>query len=93
LLTDKGFDAGKPHACDVIPPIRRNGKLKSATRRARDELVCTLRLDSLFGQRWKVETVHSVIKRKWGDSIRSRLWFLQRREPILLGLVYNIHVV
>ena len=93
LLTDKGFDAGQPHACDVIPPIRRNGKLKSLARRARDELVSALRLDGLFGQRWKVETVHSVIKRKWGDSIRSRLGFLQRREPVLLGLVYNIHVV
>lgn len=93
LLTDKGFDAGKPHACDVIPPIRRNGKLKSAARIARDELVAALRLEGVIGQRWKVETVHSVIKRKWGDSIRSRLWFLQRREPILLGLVYNIHVV
>jgi transposase-like protein DUF772 len=93
LLTDKGFDAGKPHPCDVIPPIRRNGKLKSAARRMRDELVAALRLDGLFGQRWKVETVHSVIKRKWGDTIRSRLSVLQRREPILKGLVYNIHVV
>jgi hypothetical protein len=46
----------------------------------------------LFGQRWKVETVNSVIKRKFGDTIRSRSLRLQRREAIVKALVYNIHV-
>jgi hypothetical protein len=45
----------------------------------------------LFGQRWKSETVHSVIKRLFGDVIRSRSWRLQRREPMLKALVYNLH--
>jgi hypothetical protein len=42
-------------------------------------------------QRWKTETVNSVIKRKFGDTIRSRKRSLQRREPIIKGLVYNLH--
>jgi hypothetical protein len=49
------------------------------------------RLDGLYGQRWKTETVNSVIKRKFGDTIRSRSTRLQLREPIIKALVYNIH--
>jgi hypothetical protein len=48
-------------------------------------------LDGLFGQRWQSETVHAVIKRLFGDVIRSRSWQLQRREPMLKALVYNLH--
>jgi len=57
----------------------------------RDDRVSQARLDALFGQRWKSETVNSVIKRKFGDTIRSRKRRLQRREPIIKGLLYNIH--
>jgi hypothetical protein len=34
----------------------------------------------------------SLIKRKFGDTIRSRKRSLQNREPIVKGLVYNIHL-
>jgi hypothetical protein len=54
--------------------------------------VSAARLDGLFGQRWKVETVISVIKRKFGAAIRSRKYSLQRHEPAIKGLVYNIHL-
>ncbi len=63
------------------------------TRRAwRAELVAAARLDGVFGQRWKSETVISVIKRKFGDAIRARLRRLQLREPVIKGLVYILHV-
>jgi hypothetical protein len=54
--------------------------------------VAAARMDGLFGQRWKTETINSVIKRKFGDTIRSRTVRLQHREPIVKGLIYNIHV-
>jgi hypothetical protein len=54
-------------------------------------LVAAARLDGLFGQRWKAETVHSMIKRKLGDAICSRRVMLQKREPAVKGLVYNLH--
>jgi hypothetical protein len=76
---------------DIIPPVRRHGKLLHPERKARADLVATARLDGLFGQRWKTETVNSVIKRKFGDTIRSRKTQLQMREPIIKALVYNIH--
>lgn len=91
MLADAGFDGERVEALDLIPPIRRHGKLVDPSRKARADLVSAARLDGLFGQRWKTETVNSVIKRKFGDTIRSRKTRLQDREPIVKGLVYNIH--
>jgi len=91
MLADAGFDAKKLSSLDIIPPIRRHGKLVDPDRKARADLVAAARLDGLFGQRWKTETVNSVIKRKFGDTIRSRKTQLQNREPIIKALVYNIH--
>lgn len=91
LLADAGFDSPKLTDRDLAPPIRRGGKLVDPDRKARADLVSQARLDGLFGQRWKSETVHSVIKRLFGDVIRSRSWRLQRREPMLKALVYNLH--
>lgn len=92
LLGDRGFDGRTLHAGDLIPPIRRSGNLLAPARIAQAELVAAARLDGVFGQRWKSETAHSVIKRKMGDTIRSRSLRLQQREPIVKGLVYNLHV-
>lgn len=91
FLGDKGFDAKEITALDLVPPIRRYGKITDPQRQARADLVAQARLDGLYGQRWKSETVNSVIKRKFGETIRSRIWFLQRREALIKGLVYNIH--
>lgn len=91
MLADAGFDAKKLSSLDIIPPIRRHGKLVDPDRKARADLVAATRVDGLFGQRWKAETVNSVIKRKFGDTIRSRKTQLQNREPIIKALVYNIH--
>jgi len=91
MIADAGFDGQSVEEGDLIPPVRRGGNLLNGERKARADLVSQARLDGLFGQRWKTETVHSVIKRKFGDTIRSRKPSLQRREPIIKGLVYNIH--
>lgn len=91
VLTDKGFDGRQVEEGDLVPPIRRNGKLKSSERIARMELVSQARLDGLFGQRWKAETANSVIKRKFGSVTRSHHFWLQRREAMVRALVYNLH--
>lgn len=91
MLADAGFDAQELHPLDIIPPIRRGGNTVDPARKARSDLVSAARLDGLFGQRWKTETVNSVIKRKFGDTIRSRSKRLQACEPIIKALVYNIH--
>ena len=91
LLGDRGFDGGSVREGDLIPPIRRGGNLLDPERIERGEQVQAARLDGIYGQRWKCETVHSVIKRKRGDTVRSRKKSLKRREPALKGLAYNIH--
>lgn len=91
FLGDAGFDGRAVTKRDLIPPIRRNGRLRAPERRARQDLISQARLDGLYGQRWKAETVHSVIKRLFGDTIRSRLIALQTREPIMKALIYNLH--
>lgn len=60
-LADAGFDAQQLSPLDIIPPVRRHGKLSHPERKARADLVASGRLDGLLGQRWKVETVNSVI--------------------------------
>lgn len=82
---------GKPFNGDLIPPVRRGGNRLDPSRKARTDLVAQARLDGVYGQLWNTETVNSVIKRKFGNTIRSRMYHLQRREPIAKGLVYNIH--
>jgi hypothetical protein len=93
LLGDAGLDGVTARASDLIPPIRRGGRAPRGTRAARGELVAAARLAGVFGQRWKCETVHSVIKRKFGDTIRARKACHRRCEPLVKGLIYNIHVL
>jgi hypothetical protein len=91
MMADAGFDGQSVRDDDLVPPVRRGGNLLHPERKERADRVSQARLDGLFGQRWMTETVNSVIKRKFGDTIRSRKRSLQRREPIIKGLVYNIH--
>ena len=92
MRADAGFDGTTVQEGDLIPPVRRGGALIDPARVARAELVAAARLDGVFGQRWKRETVISVIKHKFGDAIRARLRRLQLREPTIKGLVYDLHV-
>lgn len=91
FVADAGFDCQAVTDRDLIPPIRRGGNLIAPERKARADLVAQARLDGAYGQRWKTETVHSVIKRKFGDAICSVLKERQNREPIIKAVVYNLH--
>lgn len=91
LLADSGFESPALQEGDLVPATWRAGKRPHPERQARNELVAQARLDGLFGQRWKTETVNSVIKRRFGSAIRSRRTRLQNREPIVKALLYNLH--
>jgi hypothetical protein len=91
LLADAGFDGRDVEWTDVVPPIRRGGRLRAWSRVLRAELVERAKASGLYGQRWKVETVISVIKRKFGDGVRSRGLRLARREVLAKGVAYNLH--
>jgi hypothetical protein len=91
LLADAGVDGRDVDWTDVVPPIRRGGRLRAWSRVLRAEIVARVKASGLYGQRWKVETVISVIKRKFGDGVRSRKLWLARREVLAKGVVYNLH--
>jgi len=91
VVADRGFDGKGVGPRDLIPPIRRGGALQAAKRRVRAELVEQARLDGVMGQRWKSETVNSVLKRKFGEGVRSRKPSLQKRECRVKALVYNAY--
>ncbi len=44
-----------------------------------------------YGQRWKAETLMSVIKRKWGECLSARVVPMQQLQALLRGVVYNLH--
>ena len=44
-----------------------------------------------YGQRWLVETLMSVVKRKWGERLTARLPAMQGRQALVRGLVYNVY--
>ena len=91
-MADKGFDRAARHPSEIIPPKRRGAWQQRPAYWKKADLVDTARVDGVYGQRWKAETVFSVIKRKFGDTVRSRKPSHQRRETAIKGLVYNLHV-
>ena len=44
-----------------------------------------------YRQRWLVETLMSVVKRKWGERLSARLPAMQEAQALLRGLVYNLY--
>jgi transposase len=91
LLADKGFDGSQARPTDFIRPRRGQHTIRRADRRLRADLTDMAQLDGFMGQRWSIETVISVMKRKSGSSIRSRRELRQRREIGMKALVYNVH--
>jgi hypothetical protein len=43
-----------------------------------------------YRQRWKVETVMSVVKRRHGEALTAKLDQAQRAQALLRGLTYNL---
>lgn len=44
-----------------------------------------------YGQRWKAETLMSVLKRKWGECLSAGRATMQQLQALLRGVVYNLH--
>jgi len=44
----------------------------------------------LYGQRWQIETVNSMIKRNLGSALRARTTVHRRHELLLRVLTHNI---
>jgi len=97
VLADAGYDAEWSHELlrhdlgvrSIIPPLigRRTDKPPAgAYRREMWEAFDR----KTYGQRWQVETVFSMIKRRQGSTVDSRSYWAQCRALLLKALTHNI---
>lgn len=100
LTADAGYDSEKSHTFarekynirTIIPPKvgRRTDKLPSGKWR---KIMATRFNKILYGQRWQVETVNSMLKRNLGSFLRARSYWAQCREMMLRLFVHNVMIV
>jgi hypothetical protein len=100
LLADAGYDSERSHVFareelgirSIIPPLigRRTSKLP----KGRWRRLMRQRFDEeKYGQRWQVETVFSMIKRKLGSALTARNYHSQCRELRLKAITLNIMII
>ncbi len=96
-VMDRGFDGKGNFRLSVpfriIPPIRRGGSIKSWRRTLTYILYLLTKGMGVYGKRWMCETMISVIKRKFSDSIRERKEENKKKSASLMAIAYNIHVI
>jgi hypothetical protein len=46
-----------------------------------------------YGQRWQVETVNSMLKRRLGSALRARQYKTQCQETILRAITHNVMII
>jgi hypothetical protein len=101
LLADADFDAEWLHMSvrshgtrTIIPPKRGRPSDKPPTGRWRRVMKQRFaRLKRKYGQRWQVETVNSMIKRRLGSALRARIEANQFREITLRAITHNVMIV
>jgi hypothetical protein len=105
LVADAGYDSEANHRyCrevlgvdSLIPAKKRRSARVVATTPYRQEMVRRLgdpgdgEARRTYRQRWKAETVMSVVKRRWGEALSARLDPTQEAQALLRGLVYNLN--
>lgn len=99
LTADAGYDSEQSHVFareqgirTIIPPKigRRSAKLPAGKWR---KIMATRFNKKLYGQRWQVETVNSMIKRNLGSALRARSYWTQCHEMMLRVFAHNVMVV
>lgn len=89
LLSDKGYDWDelRQRCYDAsIRPVIKHREFDSLDRAHNARLDD----DELYRQRSQAETVFSVLKRRFGNTVRDRTWFGQFREMLCWCVVYNV---
>jgi hypothetical protein len=101
LLADADFDAERVHRAvrshgvrTIIPPTRGRPTDKPPSGRWRRVMKQRFaRLKRKYGQRWQVETVNSMLKRRLGSALRARKYQTQCREIVLRAITHNVMIV
>jgi len=103
VVADAGYDSEANHRIaqldmgvrSIIPPRAGRPTTKppppdQPLRRRMHRRFARKRDQALYGQRWQVETVNSMIKRNLGSALRARTTVHRRHELLLRVLTHNI---
>ena len=101
LLADADFDAEWVHRGvrshgirSLIPPTRGRPTHKPPMGYWRRRMKQRFgRYKPKYGQRWQVETVNSMVKRRLGSALRARKYQSQCRETMLRAITHNVMIV
>ena len=101
LLGDADYDSERLHVAvrkrgtrTIIPPTRgRPSPNPPAGRWRRVMRERFARLKRSYGQRWQIETVNSMIKRRLGSALRARSEAGRAREIVLRAITHNVMIV
>ncbi len=100
LTADAGYDSESNHRLcreehnirSLIPP--KHGRPTKKPAKGRYRRLMQIRFDkSRYGQRWQVETVMSMIKRRLGSATTGRFYWSRRRDLLLMTLTHNIMIL
>ena len=47
----------------------------------------------IYYQRNKIEAVFSALKRRYGEQLYSKLWYMRRREMAIRFIAYNVRII
>jgi len=96
VIADRGYDYERVHRfarermkVDTLIPLTRR-KRKRIHGRYRKMMDGDFDWKA-YAKRSRIEGVFSVIKRRFGDTVYSRSWKLQRKEMTLLCAAYNVY--
>lgn len=95
LYADAGYDAEWIHEwCrderGIRSWIKPNRVKRDGTANGHWRNLMATQMAQDYGRRWGVETVFSVIKRRWGATTVGRTRATQKRETLLKAVVYSI---
>ena len=104
LLADAGYDAEWVHQFlreeleirALIPPEIGRCTPKPPSGRYRRQMRAYFRRPAKgrrYGQRWQIETVFSMLKRRLGASVNARSDRRQRRAMLLKAIVHNVLIL
>lgn len=100
LAADAGYDGEHNHRLarerhgvrTLIPPLIGRPTVKPPSGYWRRQMKSRLHL-TRYGQRWQVETVHSMSKRLLGSALRARKYWTQCREIMLRAITLNVMIL
>jgi hypothetical protein len=100
LLADAGYDseanhqyAREIHHIQTIIPARAGRPTRKLPKTKYRRIMATDFDKKTYGQRAQAETVFSMIKRNFTDSLSARSYWAQCREMVLLTLTHNVAII